>query len=179
MLTNQVRIIGGDWRGRKLPIIQAPQLRPTPDRVRETLFNWLMRDIHDAVCLDAFAGTGALGFEALSRGAKHVSFVDNAKNVVQQIQDNCTTLDCTEKVSIQQRNFLDTRFTEYFDIIFLDPPFNCQLLSDCLSYSKSLLSEQGLIYVESESKVSFDSDFEVLKAKQAGQVHYYLLKNLL
>lgn len=124
--SNQLRIIGGEWRGRKLRFPDVPNLRPTPDRVRETVFNWLMPMIHGAHCLDLFAGSGALGLEALSRGAARTTFVDSHKKVTQFIQEHLTLLNANDRANVFQmdglkflshENFLNTE-AQKFDLVF-------------------------------------------------------------
>jgi 16S rRNA (guanine966-N2)-methyltransferase len=173
----QVRIIGGLWRGRKLPMLDVSELRPTPDRVRETVFNWLMHDCHDAICLDAFAGTGALGFEALSRGAQQVIFCEKSKKLAEQLIANAARFDCTKQAMILNTDFFVTQFKQKFDIIFLDPPFRQNLVPLCLELAKKISSDSGLIYLEAESELELITDLEIIKEKQAGKVKYYLLKN--
>lgn len=172
----QIRIIGGKWRGRKLKVLNTPELRPTPNRIRETLFNWLMFDIKDTVCLDAFAGTGALGFEALSRGAQHVSFCEVSPTIAQELTKNITLLDCAKTASVLQQNFLTASFNQQFDIIFLDPPFHQNLIADCLEKIRQLLVPGGLVYVETEIDYNLAADFPILKSQKAGNVRYYLLQ---
>lgn len=172
----QIRIIGGKWRGRKLKVLDTPELRPTPNRIRETLFNWLMFDIKDTVCLDAFAGTGALGFEALSRGAQHVSFCELSSTIAQELNKNIVVLDCAKAAIVLQQNFLTARFNQQFDIIFLDPPFHQNLVTDCLEKARQLLVPGGLVYVETEADYKLAADFPVLKTQKAGNVRYSLLQ---
>ncbi|MBX9705262.1 MAG: 16S rRNA (guanine(966)-N(2))-methyltransferase RsmD [Gammaproteobacteria bacterium] len=172
----QIRIIGGKWRGRKLKVLDTPELRPTPNRIRETLFNWLMFDIKDAVCLDAFAGTGALGFEALSRGAQHVSFCELSSTIVEELNKNTVMLECAKAVTVLQQNFLTANFNQQFDIIFLDPPFHQNLVTDCLERARQLLVPGGLVYVEAEANYQLAADFPILKSQKAGNVSYYLLQ---
>ena len=148
---NQVRIIGGQWRGRKLSFPDADGLRPTADRVRETLFNWLAGHIAGSRCLDMFAGSGALGFEALSRGASHCCFVDQNTAVLKQIQANCELLDATansEFLFADASKPIDVADT--FDIVFLDPPFKGPALEACLDWllKSPLLTSDSLIYIE-------------------------------
>ena len=183
---NQLRIIGGTWRGRKLSFPDLPGLRPTSDRVRETLFNWLQMDVAGARCLDLFAGSGALGFEALSRGAEQVVFVDSQKKAVDQIRANAEVLKTNSaafSLTEAQAYLQKSSASESFDIVFLDPPFHQNLLEDCLSILRkgSFLGPSAKVYVESESKLDEDelSKFwRTLKAKTAGNVHYYLLTQL-
>ena len=126
---HQIRIIGGKWRRRSLPVNSDPALRPTPDRQRETLFNWLQPTIDNTICLDLYAGTGVLGFEALSRGAGHVTFVDHSFHNCQAIRHMAQNLEC-ETVTVHKENaheFL-AQCQQPFDLIFLDPPFDSSLL---------------------------------------------------
>jgi len=139
---NRLRIIGGQWRGRRLEFPDVPGLRPTPDRVRETLFNWLQADIVGARCLDLFAGSGALGLEALSRGASRVVLVDESPVATRQLEDNLQTLrtDDARIVRLPVQTFLargpgDARY----DVVFLDPPFAQGLIPPSLQ----LLEERG------------------------------------
>ena len=184
--TNTLRIIGGQWRGRKLSFPDAPGLRPTPDRIRETLFNWLQANIHGASCLDLFAGSGALGLEALSRGAARVVFVDTQKKAIRQLQDNLSLLKVdAAKAEVYQLDALDyiqnqTHLDNPFDIIFLDPPYRKQLLEKTLEQlqKKGLIKEDSLIYLEHESEEAFcweDYGLFSLKEARAGQVKCFLL----
>lgn len=184
--SNTLRVIGGEWRSRKLPFVDAPGLRPTPDRIRETLFNWLQGDIHGSNCLDLFAGSGILGFEALSRGASSVSFVEKNKQVAMQLQSNIVLLDAqailsqTDALDYLQNRVLDK--AEPFDLIFLDPPYRQGLLEKVLEIicdkESGLLTKNTLIYLEHESEECFDwqeFDLTVLKQAKAGQVKSYLM----
>jgi len=119
-----IRIIAGEWRGRKLPVIDVDGLRPTSDRIRETLFNWLMPYLSGSRCLDLFAGTGALGFEAASRGAHNVDFVESHRQVSQALSENIKLLEANAIVHNMAANaFLTRSATESFDLVFVDPPF--------------------------------------------------------
>lgn len=174
---HEVRIIGGVWRGKKISVAKDVEaLRPTPNRIRETLFNWLMHDIQDSHCLDAFAGTGALGFEALSRGAATVTFCENTKQAALSLNNNITALKCDDQTTTISNDFLKTRFSQKFDIIFLDPPFYKNLIPLCLAHIENLTHENSLIYVETEKEFKLETNLEIKKAKTAGQVNYYLLK---
>src|SRR5580698_5835812 len=137
-----VRIIGGKWRGRRLPIIAVPDLRPTPDRVRETLFNWLAPIMPAANCLDLFAGSGVLGFEALSRGAKHVVMVDQSPQIIQQLQTIALTLK-TNDLDIYCATVPEQLAESHtvFDVVFLDPPYQANLLRPTCDY----LEEKGYL----------------------------------
>lgn len=192
--TNQLRIIGGQWRGRKLSFADGEGLRPTMDRVRETLFNWLQSDINGARCLDLFSGSGALGLEALSRYADEVVMVDNNHQAIRMIRQNLELLgvenaqlmqmDASAYLSLLQTdsNSPEVSFSrQTFDIVFLDPPFNQQLVAQfCELLDKSkCLSEQALIYIEIEKNTQLPplpNNWNVIKEKKAGQLAYYLLR---
>jgi 16S rRNA (guanine966-N2)-methyltransferase len=179
-----VRIIGGKLRGRKINFSEYAQenaLRPTPDRVRETLFNWLSPVIVEAECLDAFGGSGALGFEAVSRGAKKVTIVEKCLHTFKSIQQNASRLGLSSELTCLCEDTLTylTNTTQTFDIIFLDPPFQGNLLAECfdLIAAKNLLKPKGYIYLESDSPIMPDnmpSNWTQHRAKKAGSVHYEL-----
>ena len=179
--TNVLRIIGGDWRSRKLPFIDAPGLRPTPDRIRETLFNWLQGKILGTNCLDLFAGSGALGLEALSRGAADVVFVEKNVSVAQQLMQNLHVLNAKAKV-LQGDAFSSLKqINQPFDLIFLDPPYRQGLIEKSLQIIKErlLLVNHGLLYAEHEAELAIDwqaHGFVILKQAQAGQVQSVLLR---
>ena len=178
---NQLRIIGGKWRGRKLQFPSLPGLRPTPDRVRETLFNWLMHDIIDAHCLDLYAGSGALGFEALSRGAKKVTFMDISKNVIETLKDNAAKLAATN-VDFINGNFIleNTTKNTKFDIVFCDPPFkqNILIVACELLEARNLLNSRAFIYLEFEKNsvnISLLPKHWKIKKHKSTQTIEYLL----
>lgn len=178
--SNILRIIGGDWRSRKLSFIDALGLRPTPDRIRETLFNWLQGKIHGANCLDLFAGSGALGLEALSRGAQDVIFIEKNKAVATQLKTNLEILKSNANVYQDDATIFLKNQTQAFDIIFLDPPYRKNLLDITLQLinQQKLLHENSLIYLEHESENSFDwgeYSLKILKQAKAGQVNSVLL----
>ena len=182
---NELRIIGGKWRGRKLKFAANSQIRPTPNRVRETLFNWLAPIINDAICLDLFAGSGALGFEALSRGAKQVTMVDKSPQVIKTLTDNANTLgtDDIEFMCVEFLPALKNPFHRQFDIVFLDPPFHQNLIAPCANWlaQNSCLTEHAFIYIEAESSLktlSVPGNWEMYKQKTAGQVTYSLFRLL-
>ncbi|NND64705.1 MAG: 16S rRNA (guanine(966)-N(2))-methyltransferase RsmD [Gammaproteobacteria bacterium] len=149
--SHKIRIIGGRWRSRQLEVIDAPGLRPTSDRVRETLFNWLAPVIEGSRCLDLFAGTGALGLEALSRGAAHCTFVEQSRPVAATLKNHIATLkadDYSQLVQTNANNFLATT-NDKFDIIFLDPPFTDDVNQWCGHLDQSnCLSQNAYIYIE-------------------------------
>lgn len=175
-----LRIIGGTWRGRKLRFPAGAEIRPTPDRVRETLFNWLAARTPGARCLDLFAGSGALGLEALSRGAAHVTFIEHdaaaagalrAQLIEWQAQDAC--------VEHQDALKFLAGTAQPCDIAFLDPPFGSQLLAQAAQRlaQGGWLRPGALIYVECAARAGpppLPGSFAALKAKQAGEVGYYL-----
>lgn len=180
---NILRIIGGDWRSRKLTFVDAIGLRPTPDRIRETLFNWLQGRVHGSRCLDLFAGSGALGLEALSRGAGELIFVEKNKAVATQLKRNLDAL--KSDALVYQDDALDflQNQSQAFDIIFLDPPYRQGLLEKSLALinKQKLLQEHSLIYLEHESEITFDwqdFDLEMLKSSNSGQVSSFLLQSL-
>lgn len=179
-MNQSIRIIGGQYRGKKIHFPSIEGLRPTPDRVRETLFNWLMNTIHDARCLDAFAGSGALGFEAFSRGAGKIVLVEQAPTAYRNLQKIALSFN-SPKLSVVNTDALSymQQTKEQFDMIFLDPPFTQNRLPDCISIleSTSLLAPGGLIYLESAHEIALNADhWKHLKSKKAGQVFYGLFK---
>ncbi|HEY3588820.1 MAG TPA: 16S rRNA (guanine(966)-N(2))-methyltransferase [Buttiauxella sp.] len=178
--TGQIRIIGGQWRGRKLPVPDSPGLRPTTDRVRETLFNWLAPSMVDATVLDCFAGSGALGLEALSRYAARATLLEMDRNVSQQLQKNLVTLKATnaQVVNANTLNFL-AQPGEPHTIVFVDPPFRKGLLDETLALleSNGWLADEALIYVESEVEngmPAVPASWSLHREKVAGQVAYRL-----
>ena len=180
-----VRIIGGKWRGRKLPFPDLPELRPTPDRVRETLFNWLQPDIEGAVCLDLFAGTGALGLEALSRGAKTVTMVEKNKTIISNINKNIESLGSKNVILNCQNSlsWLEQSISNQYNIVFLDPPFRQQLMIPCCTQleKQGLLAQNAKIYLELEVEfetLSTPFNWELLRQKRAGQVNYFLFNRV-
>jgi 16S rRNA (guanine966-N2)-methyltransferase len=177
----QLRIIGGEWGSRKLTFPDAPGLRPTPDRVRETLFNWLAPYIAGARVLDVFTGSGALYFEALSRGASMGLALDSNPAAVANLRQNLNTLNCTsgQVVQADALRHLETASATPFDVVFLDPPFHKGLLpSACaLLESRGWLADRAWIYTESESAPSttgLPGDWRLHREKKAGQVYYAL-----
>lgn len=180
MKQGQIRIIGGQWRGRKLAVPDLPGLRPTPDRVRETLFNWLQPAIVGAHCLDVFAGSGAIGFEALSRGAAHVVMVDQSAKVVTVLRQQLALL-AAKNAEIYQATAPQQLKTpaQPFDIVFIDPPYQANLLLPCCHYleNQAFLADNALIYLEASDaldEAQLPANWQLLKSKQAGQVAYHL-----
>lgn len=177
---NQLRIIGGKWRGRKLTFPDTVNLRPTPDRVRETLFNWLQPVIVGARCLDLFSGSGALGFEAASRGAADVVMLDQDRTVTDSLTQHVTTLQAAE-VHIVHSNGIDylDGAASTFDIVFLDPPYDQDILKSCchLLEGKGWLSAKAHVYLEHSSSASLPElpeNWRVIRSKKAGNVSYHL-----
>lgn len=178
--SGQIRIIGGQWRGRKLPVPDSPGLRPTTDRVRETLFNWLAPHMVDARCLDCFAGSGALGLEALSRYAGSATLLEMERHVAQQLQKNLATLKAgnAKVVNTNTLTFLAQPGTPH-DVVFIDPPFRKGLLDETLRLldENGWLAASALIYIESEVENGLPpvpASWELHREKVAGQVAYRL-----
>ena len=176
-----VRIIGGTWRGRMQPVVSAQGLRPTGQRIRETLFNWLGHHVIQAQCLDLFAGTGALGIEALSRGAAQCHFIEAQHAVMAQLRANLTrlqALDHSHLHALDALQFLRTQPVEPMNLIFLDPPFEQSLWSETVEvlHSRSWLASQGWIYVEYPAKQppKLPNLWRLHRQQQAGQVGYQL-----
>ncbi len=178
MAKNEVRIIGGKWRGRKLKFPDAKGLRPSQDRARETLFNWIAPWIADAAVLDLFAGSGVLGFEALSRGAAHAELVDIAKPVTQALEASKTQL-AASNASVYnkdaQRHLLECSKT--YDFVFVDPPFNQALVDPVLGalISHARLAKDALVYVEQPKREPLPSGYRVFRDKAFGDSRALLL----
>jgi 16S rRNA (guanine966-N2)-methyltransferase len=172
----KIRIIGGDFRGRRIAVPSRPGLRPTPDRVRETLFNWLGQRLDGLVCLDLFAGSGALGFEAASRGAARVVMVEQDRSVFLSLKETKAVLGAAQ-VELLQDDAFDylQRATEQFDVVFLDPPFGQNALPGALERLAGRLAPAARVYVESERPLEDDA-WRELKRARAGQVSYQLLE---
>lgn len=181
----EVNIIGGKFRSRKITFPELPELRPTPNRIRETLFDWLQQDPVGAHCLDAFAGSGALGFEALSRGADSVVFLEKDRAVFDALTRNADNLKVTAQIEVIQQNSLDwlsrANTRKPFNLVFLDPPFGQPWLVPCLEFllTGNWLAPKAWVYIESPQPLdtlTLPKDFEVYRHKKAGQVHYGLLR---
>lgn len=174
---NTVRIGAGEWRSRLLQFPDAEGLRPTPDRVRQTVFNWLGQDLTGKVCLDLFAGTGVMGFEALSRNAKSVAMVELAKAPYQALLQNQSALKATDARIVQQDalQFLAGN-QQKFDVIFCDPPYQKQWMDKLLPLLDEHLAEGGLLYAEAEYVIESNAQWDVMKHGKAGNVYYHLLK---
>ena len=173
----EVRIIGGDWRSRRIRFADRPGLRPTPDRVRETLFNWLGQDLEGQDCLDLYAGSGALGFEAASRCARRVMMVERDAAAVHALQSNREVLDAgaVEVVRADALEFLRHHRTRY-DVVFLDPPFADDCWPQLLALLPQCLKPGARVYCERAEPLAAEPGWEILKAGRAGQVSYQLLK---
>jgi len=174
--TNAVRIIAGQWRGRLVTFPAAAGLRPTPDRVRETLFNWLGQDLTGKRCLDLFAGSGALGFEALSRGAQEVVLVERAAPIRRAIADNADRLGA-ERMRVIAGDALEFVATtpERFDVVFVDPPYASGLAEAALPHLPRLLDADALVYVESDRAFPVPPPWRRVREGRAGAVHYCLI----
>ncbi len=181
---NSLRIIGGVWRSRRIQFIDSPKIRPTPNRVRETLFNWLTADIRGAICLDLFAGSGALGFEAMSRGAAQVELVEADAQIAKTLVEQKNIFNADDlKINNQDALVYLRNTCQIFDLIFLDPPFASDLLEQVvlMIQKRQLISENGLLYVESPSQqedlICLES-FHCVREKITGEVRYALYKKL-
>ena len=176
--SNRVRIVGGSWRSRVIVFPDLPGLRPTPDRVRETLFNWLGQDLTGKHCLDLYAGSGALGFEAASRGAASVTMVERAPRASRALQANAALLGA-HRLNIVCGDALEFLVQRprlaWFDIVFLDPPFELGIPGDLWPRLLEVLAESGVVYLESEAEFAGHPQLHVLKRGHAGAVHYHLL----
>ncbi len=178
---NTVRINAGEWRSRLLKFPDAESLRPTPERVRQAVFNWLGQDLTGKVCLDLFAGTGVMGFEALSRNAKSVILVEKTTAVYKAILDNKATLsaDAAHVVNTDALRFLDKN-QQLFDVVFIDPPYHQGWLDKVLVQLPQHLSAEGVVYVEAEYALEnndiFNLTWQVFKQSKAGNVFYHLIK---
>ena len=175
MTRNRVRIIGGEWRSRLVQFPDAPGLRPTPDRVRETLFNWLGQRLDGLACLDLFAGSGALGFEALSRGARRVVMVERDSATATALRDSArklgaVNLDILESDAIR---FLGLP-RERFDVVFVDPPFAENLAPVVLQRLAPHLAEGARVYAESAEPIDLPAGWQVLREDRAGAVRFAL-----
>ena len=182
--TGEVRIIGGQWKRTRLPVPQLPGLRPTPDRVRETLFNWLGQDLTGWRCLDAFAGTGALGLEAASRGAASVQLVEQDAGLVARLGQLCQRLQA-KAVQVRRGDgmaALQQCAPASLDLIFLDPPFESPLFQPALQAAARALAPQGFVYLEAPTQWSAEALAPLGLAPhrhlKAGAVHAHLLQPL-
>lgn len=172
---NQVRIIGGEWKRRLIRFDSVDGLRPTPDRVRETLFNWLMWDVAGKNVLDVCAGSGVLGIEALSRGAMHCTLIEANQNQAKQIKNNLMQLQCTTgQVVCAKAEQALTKMSDKFDLVFLDPPYALDLWTPLAALIDPLLNPSAKIYVEADrplQQLQLPAHWQLLKQTRAGQVH--------
>lgn len=178
-LPREVRLIGGEWKRSKLPVADKPGLRPTPDRVRETLFNWLGQDLSGWRCLDAFAGSGALGFEAASRGAAEVVLLERDNDLVRSLRTSQQRLKA-QTLRIEPADALGWMkrcAPASFELVMLDPPFDAGLGEVALAAALPLVVEGGYLYLEvPEPLAQAPAGFELWRSARAGAVHYHLLR---
>ena len=198
--SNKVRIIGGEWRSRLIAFPDVPGLRPTADRVRGTLFNWLGQDLTGKVCLDLFAGSGALGFEALSRNARHVTMIERDARARAGLSQSANLLHAQGRLDILgadalqfllQRNESrgestqglensnNQRFGVAYDVVFCDPPFKQDWFPRLWAPLAGVLAAGGLVYAESEALLAPPPPWQVRKSGRAGAVHYHLIEAVL
>ena len=181
-----IQIIAGKYRGKKISFPEIDNIRPTPNRIKETLFNWLMHDIESARCLDAYAGSGSLGLEAFSRGASSVTFIEQNAIAFKHLNDFCKTFKAnnlhvinTDIIKFITKNC--SLKTSIFDIVFIDPPFSLPFPHDfiALLQETKMLKQNGLIYVEYKEPITLNPEhWEQLKLKQTGQVAYALYRKI-
>lgn len=181
-MPNRLRIIGGRWRSVPITFPSVAAVRPSPDRVRETLFNWLQQVIVGSRCLDLFAGSGALGLEALSRGAAHVDFVDSEPAIGRHLKSTLEKLGASDAdVHVDDALRYLSRAPRPFDIVFLDPPYASDLLARvCASLGRGWLAPDSYIYLECPSDKALPdlpAHWAVHRSKRAGQVGYHLLRS--
>ena len=175
-MKNQLRIIGGEWKRRQLPFASIEGLRPTPDRVRETLFNWLMWDIQNTNVLDICAGSGALAFEALSRGASQVVMIEPNAQQAKFLKDNLELLKVTNqraKLKIATAQQTLPALKDQFDVVFLDPPYSLDLWEELAVLADPLIKNDGFIYIEADrdlSQLKIPSSWIQIKNTKAGTV---------
>lgn len=179
---NQLRIIGGEWKRRQLPFASIEHLRPTPDRVRETLFNWLMWDIQNARVLDLCTGSGALAFEALSRGAAYVLMIEPQTEQCKVLKQNIELLQAQNaKLLCSTVQSVLPTLKDEFDLVFLDPPYQLNLWTSFAEAVDPLLKAQGLIYVEADCRLSdlqLPASWQLIKETKAGQVRAGLYQKI-
>ncbi len=179
---NTVRIIGGEWRRRVLRFPDAEGLRPTPDRVRETLFNWLGQDLSGLSCLDLFAGSGALGFEAASRGAAKVVMVEQSPKVFAALDANARLLDVSGRLQIVRADAVKFASSlvasgSRFDVLFLDPPYKQGWIERLSPFLSQLVAEDGAVYIEAEHALNACGEWQTVRSGRAGQVYYHLMRS--
>ncbi len=181
---SEVRLIGGQWKRSKLPVADAPGLRPTPDRVRETLFNWLGQDLSGWRCLDAFAGAGALGFEAASRGADLVVLLERDRRLAASLGESKLRLKA-DQLRIENTDAMSWMARcppASFELVFLDPPFDAALAEPALALASRVVVAQGFVYVEAGAPLQPEAvvalGFRLHRQSRAGAVHFHLLQRL-
>jgi 16S rRNA (guanine(966)-N(2))-methyltransferase RsmD len=178
----EVRVIGGTWKRSRLPVADRPGLRPTPDRVRETLFNWLGQSLDGWRCVDAFAGSGALGFEAASRGAADVVLLDRDPAIVASLEVVRERLhaDAVRVERADALQWLARAAAASVDLVFLDPPFDAALLAPALAAAARVVRDGGFVYAEGAASIDADTGaalgLEQHRAGRAGAVHFQLLR---
>ena len=177
MKANRVRIIGGEWRSRFIEFPDGRDLRPTPDRVRETLFNWLGQDLTGLRCLDLYAGSGALGIEAASRGAKHVVLVERERAVCEALRASCAALK-SARVKVVRADALEflRHDSGVYDVVFLDPPFADNPWDALFERLSLRLAPGAMVYRESGDALLAPQGWDIHRQGRAGQVNYQLLK---
>ncbi|THF61221.1 16S rRNA (guanine(966)-N(2))-methyltransferase RsmD [Pseudothauera rhizosphaerae] len=174
---SRVRIVGGQWRSRQLEVAHVTGLRPTPDRVRETLFNWLGQELDGLRCLDLFAGSGILGFEAASRGAAHVTLVEHDPRAFAALQQAAKTLQAAQVELIRGDAVkFAASATDRFDVVFLDPPYHRGWLERIAPLLGRILEPDGWLYVEAEAPLRGLGGWSTVKQGRAGQVHFHLMR---
>lgn len=178
---NSVRIIGGEWKRRVLRFPDSEGLRPTPDRVRETLFNWLGQDLDGLTCLDLFAGSGALGFEAASRGAARVVMVEHSPKVFATLDANARLLCNDGRLQIVRADAVKFASSlsssgSRFDVLFLDPPYKQGWIDRLTPLLPSLMADDGAVYVEAEQRIEELGEWRTVRSGRAGQVCYHLMR---
>jgi 16S rRNA (guanine966-N2)-methyltransferase len=181
---SEVRLIGGQWKRSKLPVADAPGLRPTPDRVRETLFNWLGQDLSGWRCLDAFAGSGALGFEAASRGADQVVLLERGRRLAASLTESKRRLKA-EQLRIETTDAMTWMARcppASFELVFIDPPFDAELIEPALKLAVRIVVPQGFVYVETGQALAPDAmlaqGLRLHRQARAGAVHFHLLQRV-
>ena len=177
---SEVRLIGGQWKRSKLPVADAPGLRPTPDRVRETLFNWLGQDLSGWRCLDAFAGSGALGFEAASRGAGQVVLLERDRRLALGLMESKQRLkaDRLRIETVDALAWMARCPPDSFELVFIDPPFDAPLVDPALALAQRLVVPHGFVYVEAAQAVQVPPGFGLHRQSRAGAVHFHLLQRI-
>ncbi len=175
---SRIRIVGGQWRSRLLQVPDAIGLRPTPDRVRETLFNWLGQDLTGWRCLDLFAGSGILGLEAASRGAERVVLVERSRRVLMALRESAESLRASQLELIHGDGVeFAQSASRPFDLVFLDPPYHQGWLARVEPFLANIVKPAGWLYVEAETALTHLGNWQTMKQGRAGQVHFHLLRD--